>query len=57
VALDERANGIGDEGEIGVPGNPTRVALVHAEEEIVIARAVFRVAPSLSRDTREARLG
>jgi acetate kinase len=54
VALDERANGLVDEGEIGAAGNPTRVAVVHAQEELVIARAVFRLAPGAARAHLEA---
>ena len=41
VALDERANAIVEEGEIGVAGAATRVAIVRAQEERVIARAVY----------------
>jgi acetate kinase len=41
VALDERANAVVEEGEIGVAGAATRVAVVRAQEERVIARAVY----------------
>jgi len=44
VALDERANDVVDEGEIGAEGAETRVCVVRAHEERVIARAVFRLA-------------
>ena len=41
VALDERANDIVEEGEIGAAGAATRVVVVRAQEERVIARAVY----------------
>jgi acetate kinase len=44
VALDERANAVVEEGEIGAGESETRVLVVPAQEERVIARAVFRLA-------------
>jgi acetate kinase len=41
VRLDERANDVVDEGEIGAAGAPARIVVVRANEERVIARAVF----------------
>jgi acetate kinase len=48
VALDERANAIVEEGEIGAAGSATRVLVVPAQEERVIARAVFQVAAAVA---------
>jgi acetate kinase len=48
VVLDERANAVAEEGEIGAAASATRVLVVPAQEERVIARAVFQVAAAVA---------